>query len=178
MRGTPHALGHSAYLSMWQEEGALHVVCLALSFFGSFPFQPSALHCVSVWWVPVFLGVWGLMAGFCQPSVQSPIVEAPECLGHLTSTWRRGCLLLYKVLLLLQSTLNPSTCFLFTHSYTAVSCPGSWNWVIILIHHNILPRHCFWKQNNLITFCQLKDVKSNNFVMTWPVNHCTSILYM
>ena len=46
MCGIPLALGRSAYLSAWQEEGALCVECLAV--FCALPSPPSAFHCVSV----------------------------------------------------------------------------------------------------------------------------------
>ena len=101
MHGIPHALGWSTYLSVWREVGTLCMERLAV-FVPSLP--PSAFHCISVWRVPVFSWVWGLMAPgwvvrFCQLSVQFPpqswlpIVEAPGCLGHPTSTEQQSSLI-------------------------------------------------------------------------------------
>ena len=90
MHGIPHALGRRVYLSMGQEVGALCVVRLAV-------FVPSLPHpllstvyqcdeCLS------YLGRGGVVVRFCQPSVWSPswswlpIVVAPGCFGHPTST--------------------------------------------------------------------------------------------
>ena len=51
----PHALGCRAYLWVWQEEGAFYVERA--------PFLVLLPFTLSVWWVPVFKGAWGLMAG-------------------------------------------------------------------------------------------------------------------
>ena len=59
MHGIPQALGCRALiliLLVWQEEGAFWEECAA-----SPPFFPPFISWV--WWVPVFLGAWGLMAG-------------------------------------------------------------------------------------------------------------------
>ena len=62
MHQIPCALGCRAYLSVWWEEGAFCVECLAV-----FPFlapSPSTFHCLSVWQVPVW-GIGGSWLG-CQ----------------------------------------------------------------------------------------------------------------
>ena len=90
MHGIPHALGYSAYLSVWREVGALCVECLAV-FVSSLP-HPFPL-CISVTGACLIKGVGahGWVVRFCQPSVRSPSWSwlpkiAPGCLGHPTST--------------------------------------------------------------------------------------------
>ena len=98
IHGIPRALGCSAYLSVWQEVGVLCVERLAV-FVPSLPTLCFPL-CISVTGACLLagMGAHGWVVRFCQPLVQSPslswlpIVEAPGCLRHPTSTERRSCL--------------------------------------------------------------------------------------
>ena len=98
MRGIPCAVGWSAYLSVWQEVGALCFERLVV-FVASLPPLCFPLY-ISVTGACLLVGVGahGWVVRFCQPSVQSPswswlpIVEAPGCPGHPTFTERRRCL--------------------------------------------------------------------------------------
>ena len=92
MHGIPRALGCRAYLSVGLEVGALCVERLAV-FVPSLPHPllSTVYQCDRCLSYLVRGGSW-LGCQFCQPSVRSPswswlpIVVAPGCLGHPTST--------------------------------------------------------------------------------------------
>ena len=81
MHGIPRAPGHRAYLAVGREVGALCAERLAV-FVPSLPHPLLSTVCQCDGWV----------VRFCQPSVRSPswswlpIVVAPGCLRHPTST--------------------------------------------------------------------------------------------
>ena len=85
--------------------GSRSIMCGALGGFCSLPSLCFPLH-ISVTGACLLVGVGahGWVVRFCQPSAQSPswrwlpIVEAPGCLRHPTSTERRSCLHLFLVL--------------------------------------------------------------------------------
>ena len=98
MHGIPHAFCCCTHLSVWREEGAICVEHLAVLIP---PFLTLCFPlCISVTSACVLRGVGahGWVVRFCQPSVQSPswswlpIVEAPGCLRHPTSTQQCSCL--------------------------------------------------------------------------------------
>ena len=94
MRGIPLALRDRVYLSVWREEGALGVESLAV-------FVPSCPHPLvsTVYQCDGSLSSRGRGGSWlgCQvlPAIGAvwlPIMEAPGCLGHPTSTKRCSCL--------------------------------------------------------------------------------------
>ena len=73
VRGITHALGCNAYLSVWWEVGALHVVCLAL-FAPSFPHPLlSTLYQCDRRLSCRGMEAHGWVVRFFQPLVQSPL---------------------------------------------------------------------------------------------------------
>ena len=104
MHRIPCALGCGAYLSVWQEEEVFCVECLVV-----FPsLSPSTFHCLSVWRVPVFSWVWGLMAGWSGFAIHWCSLHLGTCcqywkLQHVSGTqpppphtggsvgWASGC---------------------------------------------------------------------------------------
>ena len=93
MHGIPRSLGCSVLFI--SGAGSRSIMFEALSGFCSLPSPPFAFHCViGVTDACLIQGVGahGWVVRFCQPSVQSPswswlpIVVAPGCLRHPTST--------------------------------------------------------------------------------------------
>ena len=100
VHGIPHALGCNAYLSVWREVGALFVERFMFFLFPQFPtlYFPLCIN-VTCAHLPRGMGAHGWIGRFCQSSVQSsswswlPVVEAPGCFRHPTSTEQCSCLI-------------------------------------------------------------------------------------
>ena len=92
-----HVLWALALISV---AGSRSIMCGVFSGFCSLPSPFCFPLCISVTGacLLVGMGAHGWVVRFCQPSMQSPswswlpIVKAPGCLRHPTSTERRSCL--------------------------------------------------------------------------------------